>query len=347
METPVTGSGTSLPALAGVAKGGPGEVPWGPAVDGIQCRLRPDKLVWKAGEVPTFKVDVRNQGTQQKLTITLAQALHHLEVDGTLYHWVADGAGLLKPLLPGQRYDDIPFTLTDDWSTGPQPDSPPPGIGSGLVIKLQPLNLTPGKHTIRVAMFAVPATAVDALQIKPVRVLSNAIEIEIQPAPAPKSSVYGHWSKPVKGLQGRLVRHPAPKLQDTEIVAISLELKNISTGVLSVRNDPGYLKYQMFGPDKKMIPPKGLLRYGPVPEPQWATLPPDCYLGFSLYDGGVGIPKGKATLLALYYNNCWLLQPGTYSLEATFTVVSLPAPGTPPNVWIGALDLPPLEIKVQ
>src|SRR5689334_6032488 len=35
---------------------------WSKAVEGLQCRLRADKAVWKAGEVPKFRLDVRNQG---------------------------------------------------------------------------------------------------------------------------------------------------------------------------------------------------------------------------------------------------------------------------------------------
>ena len=38
------------------------EIPWGEQVEGVQVRLRADKKVWKMGEIPAFKADVRNQG---------------------------------------------------------------------------------------------------------------------------------------------------------------------------------------------------------------------------------------------------------------------------------------------
>jgi len=38
---------------------------WGEVVEGVQCRLRSDKMVWKESEIPTFKADVRNRGLRR------------------------------------------------------------------------------------------------------------------------------------------------------------------------------------------------------------------------------------------------------------------------------------------
>ena len=44
------------------ASGGKTEVEscWGEAVEGVQCRLFADKVVWEASDIPALKLDVRN-----------------------------------------------------------------------------------------------------------------------------------------------------------------------------------------------------------------------------------------------------------------------------------------------
>jgi hypothetical protein len=38
------------------------ESQWGKAVEGVQCRLRPEKSTWKVGETPQIQADFRNRG---------------------------------------------------------------------------------------------------------------------------------------------------------------------------------------------------------------------------------------------------------------------------------------------
>jgi RNA polymerase sigma factor (sigma-70 family) len=57
---------------------------WGAAVAGVQIRLRPDKVAWAAGEVPTFHVDVRNQSQEAFDGCRIAQGCE-IEIDGQWY----------------------------------------------------------------------------------------------------------------------------------------------------------------------------------------------------------------------------------------------------------------------
>ncbi len=150
-----------LPSEAKVA-----EPPWGEAVEGVQTRLRADKVQWKAGEMPTFKADIRNTG-KDDLTTAQSQVLWELQVDGQWYTWSGDIAVKSSALPPGREYHDIGFTLEATWHRR-----------DGQA----PLALAPGKHTVSVA--AHIAHADDAKKGPVICPISNAVEIEILPAEA-------------------------------------------------------------------------------------------------------------------------------------------------------------------
>lgn len=157
------------------------------------------------------------------------------------------------------------------------------------------------------------------------------------------------WSEAVNGLRGRLVRYPRPHVNDTEIIGVAVELKSVSATALAVRNDPASVRVRLCRPDGTPIDSTlALPRGGPVAAPQWGVIPPYAYLGFSLYDYGVGVPQGQGALLAILPPvQAWLLKPGKYILRGTFTVQPAAEDNPPKNAWKGQLDLPPLEIEVQ
>jgi hypothetical protein len=159
----------------------------------------------------------------------------------------------------------------------------------------------------------------------------------------------GEWSKPVNGLQGRLVRYARPRVDKTEIIGVEVELKNVSAEPLAVRNDPASVHVRLIGPDGQPIDPGlPLVRSGPVALPQWGVLPRDSSLSFSLYDYGVGVPEDQGALLALLPSSrVWMLKPGKYTLRGTFTVQPAADDKSPENAWKGQLDLPPLYIEVR
>src|SRR5262249_49934072 len=118
---------------------------WGAPVDGVSARVREDKIVWKRNETPSFRLDLRNQGHRDLITFQ-AQECGKLEVDAVWYEWTGPYDLKSSGFPPGREYEDIPITLTGGWKatqawTDKTQSSPPP----------IPLNLRPGKHTIRFA----------------------------------------------------------------------------------------------------------------------------------------------------------------------------------------------------
>ncbi len=154
------------------------------------------------------------------------------------------------------------------------------------------------------------------------------------------------WSSPVNGMCGRLVLKDKPNnYNQTTLLDIVLELKNVSTEPIAIKNNREAVSFKLNDQKGYAIPRSGGMRSGPVPDPQWAVVPRDSYWGFSLYDWGVGIPGGKDTLIALPNHHVWLLKEGDFILRATFSVKDV-GEDKPENAWSGELVLPPLRISV-
>ena len=108
---------------------------WGPAVEGVQVRLRTDKHVWRKGENPTFKVDMRNKGVRELKTSRIASLA--VEVDGKVFApraWFQLGIIGVSPFGPGAEYT-IEISLSAFASTDKRAQ-----------------DLAPGKHTVRVVL---------------------------------------------------------------------------------------------------------------------------------------------------------------------------------------------------
>jgi hypothetical protein len=152
-----------------------GEAGWGEAVEAVQVRLRARQSKWNEGTVPRLWADVRNQGKRNLLVRTRDEGCQ-LEVDGNWYFRPPDHRlGIIpppEPLPPDRRYDDIAvdldprWQLAVSWIAGTPWKKGPKQLGK----------LTPGKHTIRVAF---PVTAAEKAPGKPVRAVSNPVEIEV------------------------------------------------------------------------------------------------------------------------------------------------------------------------
>jgi hypothetical protein len=132
------------------------EAPWSEAVDGLQCWLQPNKAVWNVDEVPSFRLHVRNQG-KRDLEIHMAQAACKLEFDGAWFAWMAPVSIPGGTWPAGRQYDDfeVRVTLEAPWASGNKP-----------------IALKPGKHKVRVAYVTLDRE-------QPVRVVSNAVEIQV------------------------------------------------------------------------------------------------------------------------------------------------------------------------
>lgn len=127
----------------------PADPTWGPQAEGLQCRLRPVKRSWPAGESPTFRIDLRNHGVRMFAFLSDEQIpVHGFAIDGRWRRWPnpAPVEGRTRALSPGVEILDLPAAL--------------PAETRGL--------LAPGRHVIQLAF-----------SFEGVEVLSNRVEIEI------------------------------------------------------------------------------------------------------------------------------------------------------------------------
>jgi len=259
-------AGTVRPAARGTSAG---EAAWGEAVDGVQVRLRAKQRKWEQGASIRLSADVRNQGKRNLLVRTRDHGLE-LEVDGRWYlqPMYAGTIGPPKPLPPGRRYDDIAVVWSRSWLfAAPRKARAPWKAGPE---KLG--DLTPGKHTIRVA-FAV--TAAKGPSGKPLKPVSNPVEIEIvakndgkadatqqgkagatpaKPtvqAPAPKPGDRAPagetaWGKAVEGVQVRL-RAKQRKWKQGTVVRLQADVRNQGKRNLSVTTIPNGCELEVDG----------------------------------------------------------------------------------------------------
>ncbi|HLW64989.1 MAG TPA: hypothetical protein VKS79_06670 [Gemmataceae bacterium] len=82
------------------------KAPWGEPVEGLQCWLEADRTTWKAGDVPTFKLHVRDLG-KRELVIHMAYSACKIEVDGDWYRWGGPVSIPAGPWPAGKQYEDF------------------------------------------------------------------------------------------------------------------------------------------------------------------------------------------------------------------------------------------------
>ncbi|MBN2133538.1 MAG: hypothetical protein JW741_28820 [Sedimentisphaerales bacterium] len=121
---------------------------WGAAAGGLQCRLRPTKRLWRAGETLAFRVDLRNEGKRVFALAVEPLQPQRIAVDR---QWqqrsAADPAGRkMAPFGPGSEFADLPLAL------------PPEAMR----------RLTKGRHMVQIAFV-----------FEGIEVRSNPVEIEI------------------------------------------------------------------------------------------------------------------------------------------------------------------------
>ena len=131
---------------------------WGEAVDGVQASLRAEREKWGKGELPAFKLAIRNQGTHSPF-VARQQEVAEVEFDGQWYDYSGTVDVLSGPIQPGEQFDNIAVTL-DPKSWHPKTTH-------------EPLALKAGEHTVRVSM------GLENPNPPSVRVISNPIKINL------------------------------------------------------------------------------------------------------------------------------------------------------------------------
>lgn len=160
---------------------------FGQAVEGAECKLRPNKQAWDHGEEISFLVDARNHG-QRKFFLYADQWNILTEVDGRWYRRTTSGElkwrdTTLADFSPGRQYISIPLILDEQWRELRDDEldklrGPRELRGS---LKGKPLLWIPGTHTVRVMMFAGSEKALFGRGPKPIRFVSRPVTIKILP----------------------------------------------------------------------------------------------------------------------------------------------------------------------
>jgi len=156
---------------------------WGEPVNGFQVRLRAPAAAEPGDAPPRLSADIANLGLREFHSMTNYFAWQ-VEVDGQWYTSDADMGGTELDVVPGQPWTNLPLVLDSAWRVAePQEIGIDPGrFGNGGwgYPGQPPLKLSPGKHTVRLAVVAVVTGPRFAGGGEPVRALSNPVDIEVR-----------------------------------------------------------------------------------------------------------------------------------------------------------------------
>jgi len=301
----------------------PADTAWGEAVEGVDCRLWTDLRVWEADQTPVLNAEVRNRG-KLALKIVPDATLQELQFDGKWYtspERFEEGAALLKqpsPFPPGKEYGNLPVRLLPDrwgWFGSPQPG---PAVPKGP---------KPGKHSVRIAFTAQPA---DPAKGKPLRVVSNPVEIEI-------AAEKIQWGRNANGLQAGLAFDVQERPYHVgELVSFRIYVRNLSGKTVAVV-DSGTTGWMPTVSDSAGKPVMVAGQFdGPVQRRR--QILPD---GQTLLVGTVALmldqnPEARASQPFHAH-----LAPGTYRVSQKYRFAD-----EPEATWSGELASGELELKV-
>lgn len=164
----------------------------------------------------------------------------------------------------------------------------------------------------------------------------------------------GAWSAPVTdnrgfALRGRLVVRVRPRDKGQRESAVFVELQDASQmihGGMRVLFDPEGLRCTLHDSQKRPVPAAGFAFGGATPRTTWVELPTDGTVRLRVSPFGVWQPGALA--ICPHPGTQWRLDPrakGAFALSGTFTVAPEGAPPvSDPQIWRGALTLPPVAI---
>jgi hypothetical protein len=136
-------------------------------VDGVQVRLRAEKLAWKVDEVIQLLLDLHNVSNHKDdIIFAIIEQQCEVEYDGQWFEWTGSHYTeiLSFPLSPDtKRLNAMQILIPKSWTS---------------IAAANPLKLTPGKHTIRVK-FQPMGLRIYKSDPEPSPAISNSLQMEI------------------------------------------------------------------------------------------------------------------------------------------------------------------------
>jgi len=177
----------------------------------------------------------------------------------------------------------------------------------------------------------------------------------------------GAWSKPVDGMQGRLILKKDQPMGDVRMIAVDLELRNVSDDFEPI--EIYYNSLNLAGTVRnhrgKVFDGVPLFLGMVVPPPYWLAIPREGSVRFHVASFGYEIPKVGGPQ-GMVPDGPWVLESdgtGPYFLSGSFQSQARrpgpPGPGEPQpgdetnnsiqvqNQWRGTLDLAPVRIPLR
>ena len=157
----------------------------------------------------------------------------------------------------------------------------------------------------------------------------------------------GAWSEAVNGLRGRLIAKEDKPFHGTRMVAVYMELENVS----DVGNQMEFFFDPIKSIESNVVDAGGKDLAQPptaadvvTPSAFWLALPNDGTIRFRVSVSGYGVYDNSGTNVQMMSGN-WLIKPADkqrYYLEAAF--VSKPPESDRRRAWVGSLKLPKVLI---
>ena len=149
------------------------------------------------------------------------------------------------------------------------------------------------------------------------------------------------WSKPVNGLQTRVVLVEKPPENGTRMLHPYLELRNLDNTAYPLKVRLGgamHVKFELIDVDGKIIDDGlGSARSGPYPDPGTVFLPLDSTLRVGMYCSNWGIPRDAAAMIATD-SGAWVLKPEQEGKVFLRVKVSGKKQNEDDRIWFGNLE---------
>jgi hypothetical protein len=164
----------------------------------------------------------------------------------------------------------------------------------------------------------------------------------------PEDFQIGAWSKAIDGVQGRLLASPDTPFNGTRMVAVYVELRNVSdvANPMDIYYDfMSSFRGKVVDARSQELPAASLPTNIMSPLPCWLALPNDGLLRFPVSVHGYGVPRNGGVMLSLP-NNAWLIpseKAASCFINGAFTAPPKKAAWSQRN-WHGTLELPNVKM---